>query len=265
MITSAAADRAPIELLSWGTGRGVVLVEGGGTDATTYRRLAERLAEHLTVHVYNRRGRGRSAPQPADYGLATEVGDLSAALTATGSSRVIGHSVGGYFAMAAARTLPIERLALYDPAVSIDGEFPRDFLPAFERAAASGDARAAMAIAGRGLNPDSNLPDSIQRAMLGLVLLTPPGRTMADLIVTVPPEAKLAAADDGPASAWTCVAAATRFYIGARSPKYYASAARKLVAAMPTASLEIVPRLGHDALARASAQVVTSLTEFLLS
>ena len=263
-LIASAFDRAEIELLSWGSGGGVVLVEGGGTDASTYRRLAERLGEHLAVHVYNRRGRGRSAAKPDDYGLATEVGDLEAVLTATGASRVIGHSVGGYFALAAARTLPIERLALFDPAVNIDGAFPSDFLPAFEQAVAAGDSHAAMAIAGKGLqNPGSNLPDPIQRVMLGLLLLTPPGRSMADLISTVPPESRLAVDDDGPASAWSSVTAATRFYIGARSPRYYEPTARKLVDAMPNATLEILPRLGHDAPARAGANLVASLATFL--
>ena len=263
-LVASAFDRAEIELLSWGSGGGVVLVEGGATDASIYHRLAERLSEHLTVHIYNRRGRGRSADKPANYGLATEVGDLAAVLTATGSSRVIGHSVGGYLALAAARTLPVERLALFDPTVNVDGGFPSDFLPAFEQAVAAGDSREAMAIVGKGLqNPGSNLPDAVQRAMLGLILLTPPGRTMAELIGTVPPESRLAVADDGPASAWSSVTAATRFYIGARSPRYYEPTARKLVDAMPNATLEILPRFGHDAPARAGANLVASLATFL--
>ena len=42
-LVASAFDRAEIELLSWGSGGGVVLVEGGATDASTYHRLAERL------------------------------------------------------------------------------------------------------------------------------------------------------------------------------------------------------------------------------
>lgn len=114
-------DGAVVE--SSGSGPAVVRVDGGGTDAATYRRIAERLSARFTVHVYNRRGRGPTAARPAGYGLATEIGDLASVLADTGSARVVGHSFGG-FALAAARELPIQRLALFDPAVSVDGAFP---------------------------------------------------------------------------------------------------------------------------------------------
>ncbi len=96
-------DEGRLEMVSVGAGPGVVVVHGGGTDAAVYRKLASRLAASFTVHIYNRRGRGHSAPRPADYGIQTEIGDLTSILEATSSSRVIGHSVGGFIALAAAR------------------------------------------------------------------------------------------------------------------------------------------------------------------
>lgn len=263
-VLASHLDGAPIEVFSLGQGPGVALVEGGGTDATTYRWLADRLGEHFTVHVYNRRGRGGSADRPAEYTLATEVADLGTVLAETGSTRLVGHSVGGFFALAGAQQLPVERLALFDPAVSVDGSLPSDFLPDFEQAVADGDAFAAMLIAGRGLrNPGWQLPMTIQRAAVRAVLLTPPGKTMARLIATVPAESRLAAEADGPADRWAAVTARTRFFIGARSPSYYAPTARLLARAMPHADVELIPRLGHDALARATRPVIESLTRFL--
>ncbi|MEZ5186577.1 MAG: alpha/beta hydrolase [Candidatus Nanopelagicales bacterium] len=256
-------DRGALELFSIGSGPGVVLVQGGGTDASVYRRLATRLASRFTVHSYNRRGRGRSAPRPDDYGLDTEIADLRSVLTQTGSARVIGHSVGGYFALAAARAVPaITRLALFDPAVSVDGAFPRDFLPEFERLVAAGETVDAMVVVGRGLN-GSNLPGWLGRAAVRAMLLTPPGRTLGRLLPTVPAETRLALQGDGPANQWATVSATTRFYIGERSPDYYLPMARKLQAVMPDASVEIIPRLGHDAVARAGAKLVESLGHFL--
>jgi len=99
--------------------------------------------------------------------------------------------------------------------------------------------------------------------MLRLILLTGPGRTLADLMPTVPAETRLALQADGPAAQWADVSATTRFFIGARSPDYYLPTAEKLVKAMPHASLEVVPRPGHDALARANKPVVDSLARFL--
>lgn len=261
---TSPVDGGSLEMVSVGAGPGVVVVEGGGTDAAVYRRLAERLAPHFTVHVYNRRGRGNSSPRPEDYGLSTEVRDLGAILDATGASRVIGHSVGGFLALAAARELPIRRLALADPTVNVDGMFPSDYLPEFERLVAAGDTKQAMLVVARGLrNPGSTWPEPIQRLGVSAVLMTPPGKTMARLFPTVPAESRLAFEADGPASAWAAVTAETRFYIGARSPDYYVPIAEALVHAMPNASIEMVPRLGHDALARAGSGLVRSLSEFL--
>lgn len=257
-------DGASLEMVSIGAGPGVVVVQGGGTDAAVYRRLARRLAASFTVHVYNRRGRGQSAPRPENYGLQTEIQDLNAVLDATGTSLVIGHSVGGFMALAAARELPIHRLALFDPTVNVDGMFPGDYLPEFERLVAAGETKEAMLVVSRGLrNPGSTWPEPIQRAAVSAVLLTPPGKTMAKLLPTVPAESRLAFEADGPASDWATVSAKTRFYIGAKSPDYYLPIAQALVRAMPHASIEMVPRLGHDAVARAGSSLVQSLSEFL--
>ena len=86
---------------------------------------------------------------------------------------------------------------------------------------------------------------------------------MARVLPTVPSEARLAAAADGPATIWADVAARTRFFIGGGSPDYYLPSAQRLVVAMPDANLEVIPRLGHDAMARATKHVVASLSQFL--
>ena len=263
---TSQVDGGLLEMVSVGSGPGVTLMHGGGIDASVYRRLAARLSSSFTVHIYNRRGRGHSAPRPDDYGLQTEIHDLKSILDSTGSSRVIGHSMGGFLALAAARELPIERLALFDPTVNVDGTFPADYLPEFERLVAAGDTKKAMLVMSQGLrNPGSDWPEPIQRAAVRAVLLTPPGKTMARLFHTVPAECRLAFEVDGPASEWATVTAETRFFIGAKSPDYYLPIAEALVQAMPHASIEMVPRLGHDALARAGSGLVKSLSQFLAS
>ncbi len=257
-------DGAGLEMVSVGSGPGVVVMHGGGIDAAVYRRLAARLSPSFTVHLYNRRGRGHSGARPADYGLHTEIDDLRAVLDATGARRLVGHSMGGFLALAAARELAVDRLALFDPAVNVGGAFPTDYLPEFERLVAEGDTRTAMLVLSQGLrNPGSTWPLPVQRAAVRAVLLTAPGKTMARLFPTVPAECRLAFDADGPAADWAGVTAQTRFYIGARSPDYYLPMAEALVRAMPHASLEVVPRLGHDALARAGTGLVRSLSQFL--
>ena len=265
-LVPSLVDGGDLEMVSIGTGPGVTVMHGGGIDESVYRRLASRLSGSFTVHVYNRRGRGQSAPRPANYGLQTEIGDLESVLQATESSRVIGHSMGGFLALAAAKELPIDRLALFDPTVNVNGDFPSDYLPELERLIAAGDTKAAMLVMSKGLrNPGSDWPAPVQRAAVRAVLLKPPGKTMARLLHTAPDEIKLAFAADGPASDWASVTAKTRFYIGAKSPDYYLPIATALAEVMPDATVEVVPRLGHDALARAGSALVTSLSRFLAS
>ena len=55
----------------------------------------------------------------------------------------------------------------------------------------------------------------------------------------------------------------TRFFIGANSPDYYLPSAQRLLAVMPDASIALLPRLGHDHLARANRTVVDALVRFL--
>ena len=160
--------------------------------------------------------------------------------------------------------MPIERLALYDPAISVDGRLPSAFPPEFERLVAEGDLLGAMVVVGKGLeNPGSSLPDPLIRASVRLLLKTPPGKTMARLLPTVPAESRLAVEADGPASAWASISSAVRFFVGERSPGYYRPSVEALAGVMPSADVEIVPRQGHDGIARAPKSLVASVTEFL--
>ena len=132
-----ADDGAILRVTSVGSGPGVVIVHGGGVTASLYRRLAERLSGRRTVHLYNRRGRADAPPRREPYEIADDVADLGVILRGTGAGSVIGHSSGGYIALVAAQRLAIERLVLYDAAVSIDGGFPTGWLPAARAAAHS--------------------------------------------------------------------------------------------------------------------------------
>lgn len=84
----------------------------------------------------------------------------------------------------------------------------------------------------------------------------------------IPEFERLTAAGDtidanDPPSGWAGVDAATRFDIGERSPAYYAPIAKELVAAMPNPTIEMVPRQGHDGIARAPKALVGSVAKFL--
>jgi pimeloyl-ACP methyl ester carboxylesterase len=107
----------------------------------------------------------------------------------TGSGHVIGHSSGGFIALQAALRLPIDRLALYDAAVSIDGSFPSGWLDGARAAARSGDTARAMALTSAGINTHmaaAKLPLGVQTAFCRLFLRTSIGRTAATTRSTGP-------------------------------------------------------------------------------
>jgi pimeloyl-ACP methyl ester carboxylesterase len=110
--TRIAIDRA-------GQGPALVHVGGALNDRGSGAALAALLAPHHTVLTYDRRGRGDSGDTPP-YAVEREIEDLAAVIEAAGgSATVYGMSSGAVLALrAAARGLPITRLALFEPPFS---------------------------------------------------------------------------------------------------------------------------------------------------
>jgi pimeloyl-ACP methyl ester carboxylesterase len=113
------ADAGRLRVYSFGQGPGVVLVGGTNTAGMAYGKFARKLARTVPVHVYDRRGRGGSSPQPAHYSLETEISDLRSVLAAKDSTMILGHSFGGMLALEAGLRLPVSRIAVYDAVPNI--------------------------------------------------------------------------------------------------------------------------------------------------
>jgi pimeloyl-ACP methyl ester carboxylesterase len=113
--TTIAVDRL-------GDGPPVVLVSGGSTDRMANAGLASQLASDFTVYNYDRRGRGDSG-DTLPYAIEREVEDIAAVIEAAGgSAHLYGTSSGGALAMeAAARGLPIRKLAIWEAPYNVHG------------------------------------------------------------------------------------------------------------------------------------------------
>src|SRR3982751_4224316 len=109
-----SGDGASIPVQTTGTGPGIVILHGGGVATRDYQRLAAALADRFTVHLYNRRGRPDTAPLTGTETVETDLVDLGAVLEHTGARSVFGHSGGGFVALRAGLSLPLERIAVYD-------------------------------------------------------------------------------------------------------------------------------------------------------
>jgi pimeloyl-ACP methyl ester carboxylesterase len=132
-----------------GTGEGLVIVHGAMQSGTSQADLAELLAPRYTVHLIDRRGRGRStAPVAASADL--EVDDVQAVVQATGARRVLGVSSGAILSARLALRFPsLERLVLFEPPLSIDDSMRLARTTAFDAALAGADLGRAMAVAMR--------------------------------------------------------------------------------------------------------------------
>ncbi|MEV6158989.1 alpha/beta hydrolase [Nonomuraea sp. NPDC052129] len=75
----------------------------------------------------DRRGRGLSGPNGADFSLKREVEDLQALIATTGASQIFGLSSGALVVLRTDLVTPaLDRVALYEPPLSIGGSVPLD-------------------------------------------------------------------------------------------------------------------------------------------
>src|SRR5262245_46479457 len=127
MTVAISKDGTRIAYDQRGDGPAVVLVDGafGSRSFGPNVRTAPLLGPHFTVVHYDRRGRGESGDAHS-YGVEREIEDLAGAIdSAGGSAAVFGTSSGGNLALkAAARGLPITRLALWEPNFIVNDSRP---------------------------------------------------------------------------------------------------------------------------------------------
>ncbi len=142
---ATSKDGTKIGYLQLGHGPGLVLLHGAMSSAQTHIDLAEALADDFTVYVPDRRGRGLSGPYGKDYSIQADVEDIDALLTKTGTHNVFGVSSGGIICLQSALSLPaIQKAAIYEPPLFVNGPAPTAWLTRFDREIAAGNVAAAL-------------------------------------------------------------------------------------------------------------------------
>lgn len=114
--TVLSKDGTRIALECTGKGPGLLIVHGGSGDRKRWAPLLPLFASRFTVCAMDRRGHGESEPG-SNYSLQKESEDVIAAVNAQpGPTIVLGHSIGGVFALEAAfMSKKISKLVLYEP------------------------------------------------------------------------------------------------------------------------------------------------------
>lgn len=123
-----SADGSRIGWEQKGSGPMLVLVHGATADRSRWAMVERQLAEHYTLVMMDRRGRGLSRVEStAAYSIAAEADDVRAVVAAAARAQgapvlLFGHSYGGLCVLDAALGNPdVARLLVYEPAFATPG------------------------------------------------------------------------------------------------------------------------------------------------
>jgi len=247
--TVTSKDGTQIGYLTTGAGPGLIIVPGALAFALNYAELASALGESFTVHIIERRGRTPVSPQGDGYSMEKEREDMTALQRVTQSSFLFGHSYGGLVALECARgNLAYEKLAVYDPGVSVNGSISMKWIPAYTQYLAEKkylDAFATFSI-GTGPEQGKNMPVWLMKLILPLFLTRHERQQKLELLGTCLLEHQQIARLDGTYKNYREVSAGVLLMVGGkRRPAWLNLAINALVDALPSSQVKEFPKLDH--------------------
>jgi len=256
--TVTSTDGTTIGYRQLGQGPGLVLLHGIMESGQSHRQLAEELAGDFTVCLPDRRGRGLSGPQGAHYCIRKEVEDLDALLDKTDANRVFGVSAGAVICLQAALTLTaIEKVAIFEPPLLVNGSVSTAFLTRFDEEMAEGKVASALVTAMKGSQMGPPVFNLVPRTLLELLtkMMTavedkkakPGDVTMSMLATTLHDDFQLSVETAGALESFNAIGAETLLLGGSKSPAYFKVALDALEHVFPNARRIEFSGLNHGA------------------
>lgn len=245
--TTTAVDGTLISWLTLGNGPGLIIVPGALAIAEDYLPLANGLAGAFTVHIVDRRGHGRSGPQGADYGINKDVEDIRAVQRESGAESLFGHSFGGLVSLEAARSNSgIKRLAVYEPGVSIEKSIPADWMPAYQAHLDAGQDLEAFIDFAVGMGPRAikRMPRWLMRRIMRAALKDEWDK-MAPLLGANLAEHREVVRLNDSYRHYAEITADTLLISGGNSPATGKQTLATLARTIPSARVDILPKLNH--------------------
>jgi len=251
-------DGTPIGYRQVGRGPAVVLVHGAMESGLSHVQLAEALADAFTVIMLDRRGRGLSGPYGPGYGVHKDVEDLDAVLAQTGAQRVFGVSSGGVIALEAALRLPaIHKVAVYEPALIINGSPSTDFLARYDQEMADGQVAAALVTGMKGAQMGPAIFNAMPRWLLERLTASAMASedkqakagdvSMRQLAPTLHYDFQIISESQDALERFRTIQAQVLLLGGSASPAYLRAAMNALAVTFPRAKRIEFPDLGHGA------------------
>jgi len=243
-----------------GRGPALLLLPGLGLDLTVFDELADRLDGRFTCLGVDHRGAGGSDAPPGPYAIADLAADAAAVLRAAriDGAVVLGHSLGGFVAQELALAEPglVRGLALVGTAAT----GARDRLDQSPAAAAALDRRAGPAaeiargnlLVTLGAAFLAAHPGALDRLLAGRLAHAPRGRGLAGQ--------RAAGAAFDAAARLGRIAAPTAVVHGDADRVIGPACGARLAAAIPGATLHLLPGVGHMPFWEAPAELAGILT-----
>jgi pimeloyl-ACP methyl ester carboxylesterase len=256
-------DGTKISYLTLGSGPAVIVIPGALSLAADYAAFGRALAERFTVHIIERRGRGQSGPQGADYSIRKECEDVLALQHQTGASAIVGHSFGGFVALEAARNTSVfTNVAVYEPGVSIDGSIPAGWMPRFQQKLAEQKNFDAFVEFVRGINPESSgkIPPWLMKFLLLLFMRSHERKQKLSLLHECLREHQEEVRLDSSYENYRAITAEVLLMYGG---KYHTSRLQlmmeRLAAVIPHSETRVFPKLDHFGIDQRAPQEVAGV------
>jgi pimeloyl-ACP methyl ester carboxylesterase len=262
-------DGAKISYRSQGSGPPVLVIPGALSMAADYAAFAGALAEHFTVHIIERRGRGLSSPQGDDYSMLKEREDVLALRAATGASLLVGHSFGGLVALEVARNNPsLTKIAVYEPGVSIDGSIPMHWMPGYEKKLAAKNYLDAFVEFSLAVGPERarNTPPWLMKLLLPLFLNSRERKLLLGLLPeNLREHQEVARLDSSYENYQEIPADVLLMYGGKSNVTWVDMSMERLAAVLPRSETKEFPKLDHFGIdKRAPREVAKAVSVYFL-
>jgi len=249
-----SVDGTSIGYRRLGIGPGAILLHGGMEASQHLMKLAAALSDGFTVYVPDRRGRGLSGPFGARYSVARDCEDIRALVSSTSAQNIFGLSSGALIALRSALVVPgLERVALYEPPLSIGGSAPVSWVPSYDREVACGQLARALATVIKGIPVEPGLA-ALPRPLLLLLFalsMRTADKTKGDdvsiraLIPTQHYDMVIVRETADTLRDYEGLRARVLLLGGSKSPAFLKSALDALARTLPNVERATFPGLGH--------------------
>jgi pimeloyl-ACP methyl ester carboxylesterase len=255
-----SADGTPIAYEMHGHGPPLVMVHGSSLDHTRWGPSVVRLAEHFTLFLMDRRGRGASGDSPV-YSIEREFEDVAAVVDSVGQPvNLLGHSYGAVCSLEAARlTESIDKLVLYEPPLPT-GEagplFGKHMPERLEELLQKGERDTLVELFLRGVvGCTSAEVQALRKSSTWKVRL--------QAAHTLPREVRMAESYRFDPARFSEVKLPTLFLLGTESPKYMRGSTIVAAAALQHSRVAVLEGQGHAAMTTAPDMFLGNVLAFL--